>query len=140
MDTNLGKTMFTRTVCYGPSAPWSDKSTRWHRVPGCLLAAIALQCANPAGAADPSAQTNLQQWELRRLNEPTATELAQERAGKVFIYDGLTDRQVDQALDAHFARIEYMMFVGTVKTDATGEARHDEQGNVQTESGGCGSE
>jgi hypothetical protein len=105
-----------------------------------LFAAIALAGTLPACAAEPSADANLQQWLLRRLNEPTVRERAHEREGNVYIYDGLTDREVDQALNAHFDRIEYMMFVGTVKTDAMGAARHNEQGNVETESGGCGSE
>ncbi|MGA7181179.1 MAG: hypothetical protein WBX11_16555 [Thiobacillaceae bacterium] len=140
MDTILSEMMFARTVCRGPSAQWWGKSAHWHRVAACMLAVMALRCAMPAGAADPSVQASLLQWELRRLNEPTANELVHERAGNVFIYDGLTDRQVDRALDVHFNRIESMMFVGTVKTDAAGAARLDQQGNVETESGGCGSE
>ncbi len=102
---------------------------------GFVLAASMLMCAVPAGAANDPAQTNLEQWLLRRLNEPTERERAHEREGNVYIYDGLTDRQVDQALNLHFDRIEYMMFVGTRKTEPTTAALS----NAETESPGCGS-
>lgn len=112
-----------------------------------LLAAIALAGSLPASAADPSADANLAQWQLRRLNEPTERERLHEREGNVYVYDGLTDREVDQALSAHFDRIEYMMFVGTRKTDTpdsannttqkNGAAQGDAPSNVETESPGC---
>lgn len=108
---------------------------RW--IYGCMLAATALMCAVPVGAAEASAQTSLEQWLLRRLNQPTERERAHEREGNVYIYDGLTDREVDQALSAHFDRIEYMMFVGTRKTDPTDTANSNVQINVATESPGC---
>lgn len=105
---------------------------------GCMLAATALMCAVPVGAAETSADTSLHQWELRRLNEPTERERAHERAGNVYIYDGLTDREVDQALNAHFDRIDYMMFIGTRKTaPADDPANSNAQGNGETESPGC---
>ncbi len=101
---------------------------------GLVLAAGTLTGAGPAGAENDAAQANLEQWLLRRLNEPTARERAHERAGNVYIYDGLTDRDVDLALNRHFDRIEYMMFVGTRRTDPTGTA----PGDAETESPGCG--
>lgn len=52
-------------------------------------------------------------------------------------YDGLTDREVDQALSAPFKRIEYMMFVGTRKTGTTDAANSNVQGEAETESSGC---
>jgi hypothetical protein len=90
--------------------------------------------AMPAAAVSDSAQANLEQWLLRRLNEPTERELAHEREGNVYIYEGLTDRDVDQALSKNFDRIEYMMFVGTRRTDPTETA----PGDAETESPGCG--
>lgn len=70
---------------------------------------------------------------------PIPQELQDEHSGKVYIYDGLTDREVDQALDNHFQRIESMMFVGTVKTDEQGQPLIDtESGKPMQESGGCG--
>ncbi len=82
-----------------------------------MVAILAALGAVPATAVDvQNPQNNLEQWLLRRLNEPTARELAHERQGNVYVYDGLADREVDQALNRHFDRIEYMMFVGTRKT------------------------
>lgn len=109
-------------------------AVRRHLIVGLVLAAGTLMCAAPAGAAEDSAQTNLEQWSLRRLNEPTERERAHERQGNVYIYDGLTDRDVDLALNRHFDRIEYMMFVGTRRTDPSGTAPSD----AETESPGCG--
>ena len=101
---------------------------------GLVLAAGTLMGAGPAGAASDAARANLEQWLLRRLNDPTARERAHERKGNVYIYDALTDRDVDLALNRHFERIEYMMFVGTRRTDPNGTA----PGDGETESPGCG--
>ncbi len=103
----------------------------------CFLALPLAVTAAPVRAGDDEAQANLQQWQLRRLNQPTNRERAQELSGGIYIYDGLTDRQVDHALDRHFDRIENMMFMGTVKTGPSGDAMRDERGNIATESGGC---
>ena len=93
---------------------------------------------SPVLARDPDQA--LHDWQVRRLMQPLPHELKKERSGSVYIYDGLTEREVETALDAHFNRIQYMMFVGTVKTDARGEPLHDNAtGQVIQESGGCGS-
>ena len=104
-----------------------------------ILAALGAVPAIAEEAWDP--QDSLEQWLLRRLNEPTARELAHERQGNVYVYDGLTDREVDQAMNRHFDRIEFMMFVGTrktdpAKTDSGGMASADS--GDDTESPGCG--
>jgi hypothetical protein len=104
---------------------------------GCMLAAAALMCAVPVSAAEDSAQTNLEQWLLRRLNQPTEHERKHEREGNVYIYDGLTDREVEQALSRNFGRIEYMMFVGTRKTVPNDTSNANAQNNAETESPGC---
>ncbi len=104
---------------------------------GCLLAASLLVGSATADATAVPEQTSLEQWQLRRLNEPSARELAHERKGNIYIYDGLTDREVDEALIKHFGRIEYMMFVGTRKTDPAGEAHGKAGSNTETESPGC---
>jgi hypothetical protein len=98
---------------------------------GLVLASGTLMCTVPAAAV---AEASLEQWLLRRLNDPTPHERAHERNGNVYIYDGLTDREVEHALNSHFDRIEYMMFVGTRRTDPTGS----EPGIMETESPGCG--
>lgn len=88
-----------------------------------MLDAALLMGALPEAAAEASAQANLEQWLLRRLNDPTERERAHERQGNVYIYDGLTDRDVDQAMRDHFDRIEYMMFLGTRRTAPDGQRR-----------------
>ena len=123
-----------------PSGRRVGETARRRCIFGCMLAATALMFAVPVGSAAASVQTSLEQWQLRRLNEPSERERAHEREGHVYIYDGLTDREVDQALSAHFKRIEYMMFVGTRKTGSTDAANSNVQGEAETESPGCGGE
>ena len=138
-------TMASAAVHRAPSDRRAGETARYRSIFGCLLAATALLCSVQVGAAEASAKTNLEQWQLRRLNAPTERELAHERKGRVYIYDGLSDREVDHALSAHFDRIEYMMFVGTRKSGSTNavngnansNADGNADGNVATESPGC---
>jgi hypothetical protein len=70
--------------------------------------------------------------------QPSPQELETERMGNVYIYDRLTEREVDTALNTHFDRIQHMMFVGTVKTDTSGKALQDPvSGQSIQESGGA---
>jgi len=104
-----------------------------------VLAALAMGSL-PVQAADQDADKALHDWQLRRLTQPLPQELTKERSGSVYVYDGLTDREVDAALTSHFDRIQYMMFVGTKKTDKQGNLKLDSAtGQVMQESGGCGS-
>jgi len=95
--------------------------------------------ANPGHGMDLDTDKALHDWQVRRLMDPSPQELEKERMGNVYIYDGLTEREVDTALDTQFPRIQNMMFVGTVKTDTHGEPLQDaESGEPVRESGGCG--
>jgi hypothetical protein len=100
------------------------------------MAASLLSIANPGIGMDLDPDKALHDWQVQRLLEPSQRELEKERKGSVYIYDGLTDREVDTALKTQFPRIQNMMFVGTVKTGARGEPVQD-AGYVK-ESGGCG--
>ncbi|MGA7181419.1 MAG: hypothetical protein WBX11_17790 [Thiobacillaceae bacterium] len=92
----------------------------------------------PKNIVQANADADLHAWEVRRLTHPTPLELRDEQSGKVYIYDDLTDREVDQALDNNFQRIESMMFVGTVKTDEQGDpVINSATGQPMQESGGC---
>jgi hypothetical protein len=76
--------------------------------------------------------------ELRRLFDPTDAELASEAEGRVYIYDGLTDRDIQQAMNEEFERVVNMMFIRTRKTDETGQVKRDaETGEVKYEDDGC---
>jgi len=80
----------------------------------------------------------LRDIELRRLFDPTEAEVASEAEGRIYIYDGLTDVDVQRALNEEFDRVEHMMFIRTQKTDAKGEVKRDAQtGAVEHEDDGC---
>lgn len=101
-----------------------------------LLATIGLAAtlisSSIAAAADVS------DIEQRRLFEPTEAERAAEAEGRIYIYDGLTDRDVQRALDDEFERVDSMMFIRTRKTDEDGKIKRDEDtGEVEVEGDGC---
>jgi hypothetical protein len=79
-----------------------------------------------------------QSWQLSLLFNPSDQQYEMERRGRVFIYDGLRDNQIEQALDDQYERIEGMMFVNTVLTDDNGVPLTDPQtGEVLVEDDGC---
>lgn len=73
----------------------------------------------------PAAATDVREIELRRLLQPTAAEQQDEAHGRVYIYDGLRDTDIEHAMDQEHARIENMMFIRTKLTDEQGEVRKD---------------
>lgn len=102
------------------------------------MAASLLSFANLGNGIELDPNRGLHDWQVRRLMEPSPQELKKERDGYVYIYDGLTEREVDTALDSQFFRIQNMMFVGTVKTDTSGQPLRDAaSGQSIQESGGC---
>jgi hypothetical protein len=54
---------------------------------------------------------DLRDIELRRLFEPTPAELRQERAGRVYIYDGLKEADIERAMREQYTRLDSMMFI-----------------------------
>jgi hypothetical protein len=77
-------------------------------------------------------------WQEKMLFTPSPSQLELEKRGRIMIYDGLKDTQVSRAMDAQFDRIESMMFVRTVATDARGEVLRDkETDEVVVEDDGC---
>ena len=77
-------------------------------------------------------------WQLRRLHEPSVSELHSERQGRIVIYDGLKDTQVEEAMDQEYDRIRSMMFIRTVVTDSQGEPLRDAQtGQLMVEEDDC---
>jgi hypothetical protein len=79
----------------------------------------------------------LDDWQLRRLLQPTAAELQREGFGEIVIYDGLTDQQVEAALSAYPERMRSMMFVGTIMTDEQGQPLMDPVGGFVQQDEGC---
>ena len=45
---------------------------------------------------------DVRDMELRRLFDPTQAEIASEAEGRIYIYDGLTERDVQRALNEAF--------------------------------------
>lgn len=79
-----------------------------------------------------------QDWQLSLLFNPGDHQYAMERRGRIFIYDGLRDTVVEQALDEQYDRIEGMMFVNTIVTDDDGVPMTDpETGELLVEDDGC---
>jgi hypothetical protein len=63
--------------------------------------------------------------DLRRLFEPTEAEREEEATGRIYIYDGLRDIDVERAMRDEYDRIENMMFIREKKTDGKGEVLKD---------------
>ena len=128
----------TGRYCHGLQPERVMKSIR--RVFAAMVLGALAAASLPVQAADQGPDKGLHDWQLRRLTQPLPQELAKERSGSVYVYDGLNDREVDAALDSQFNRIQYMMFVGTKKTDERGRVKQDPAtGRVMQESGGCSS-
>ncbi len=74
------------------------------------------------------AEENYRKWQLDRLFAPTAQQLMREKSGRVAIYDGLLDTEVEQVMESQFDRLASMMFVRTIVTDKVGTPLTDGQG------------
>ena len=84
------------------------------------------------------ARADLNDWYMQQLFEPSEMQLAMERRGRVMIYNGLRDTDVQRALDEEFDRVDSMLFTGTVVTDEDGEPVRDEKtGEVLVENEEC---
>ncbi len=107
-------------------------NTRCNHIFG-TLAILLFACQSQAAIGG-----NSEDWQQRRLMNPTPDELNREQMGHIMIYDGLTDRQIAAAMDRHFNRIQSMMFTGIVVTDTAGAPLTDpDTGVVVTENDGC---
>ena len=100
-----------------------------------VIAALFLTTA-PVQAA--FSESVYERWQIKRMFEPAQSQLKLDQRGKVFIYEGITDRDVSRVMDEAFERIEHMMFVGTVVTDKGGKPKSDPlTGLVMKEDDGC---
>ena len=76
--------------------------------------------------------------DLRRLFEPAPAELRAEESGRIYIYEGLRETDVERAMEEEFDRVESMMFIRVKKTDKTGKTLKDpETGDAVVEDDGC---
>lgn len=82
-----------------------------HRI-GTISAISAFLSSTLAAADDHiTAVAPSQDFQLRRLMQPSPAERTAEQKGKIYIYDSLEYADVEQALDDNFDRIENMMFI-----------------------------
>jgi len=87
-----------------------------------IVVALALGCLVLATAV-PAAQRD---WQTTMLHNPSAAQLKMEQRGRVFIYDGLQEAEVDRAMDTQFGRVDTMMFIRTKKTTEGGDESTDD--------------
>lgn len=77
-------------------------------------------------------------WQNNTLFNPSKSVLEREHSGSVMIYDGITDREIERAMEEQFNRVQAMMFVNVVKTDEAGEVLTDPMTNQPLDSDdGC---
>ena len=89
-------------------------------------------------ATAPRGETDVSEIERRRLFEPTPAELRAEADGRVYVYEGLRDTDVERALDEEFKRVQNMMFIRVKPTDADGKTRKDPTtGAAYVQDDGC---
>ncbi len=105
-----------------------------------FISALAMSVALVGAAAADEFDLAMagEDWQRNRLLAPSEAQRAQEAEGAVIIYQGLRDVDVEQAMNEEFDRLEHMMFVDTVVTNADGEPAIDpDTGRVLTESDDC---
>ncbi len=90
-----------------------------------LLSRLILAAASLAANAV-AAESDYREWQLQKLLEPTAQDRALDATGRVYIYDGLRDTDIEHAMETQFGRVANMMFVRTVITDVANEPLMDE--------------
>ena len=89
-----------------------------------LVICMFLALLPPAGnvfAGDPG----FDDWQREKLLQPTDRDLAREAAGRVHIFDGMTDSDIELAMRTQFDRVASMMFVRTIVTDQAGAPLKD---------------
>lgn len=63
-------------------------------------------------ASFPMVVTANESHNLNALFQPEISLILAEARGRVTIYDGLKNKDIEQAMDEQFDRIEHMMFIG----------------------------
>ena len=99
------------------------------------FAAIVLSVSAPASVAD---NDKIDSYQQNALFHPSSNQLRRESQGFVYIYDGMTDKTIDKAMDDQPGRIESMMFVNTLMTDENGNPLRDaETGEILATDDDC---
>ncbi len=96
-----------------------------HLVASCALVVSGI-LYSAQGVAAPSEEEVAVNWDQVQLHNPSETLLAAESRGRVTIYDGLYQSDVDRAMDEQFRRIDRMMFIRTQQRTEVGHAMDEE--------------
>mgnify|MGYP001551576226 FL=1 len=99
----------------------------------CATTAL-LWCVNTHAHQHESSAIPEDRYDLRRLMQPSAAELASEKKGRIHIYDSLEINEINSALDENFDRIQNMMFTRIYHLPPPGAGPDDE---VEIEDDGC---
>ena len=75
--------------------------------------------------------------QIKRLVSPSFIQSKYEKKGKVYLYVGLKDKEVDRVLDQQFDRIENFMFASIIKTDKFENPMRNKKGELLLESDDC---
>lgn len=89
-----------------------------------LIAAILSSATAPVRAAD----DRFSAYQQKVLFAPGESVRKAEAGGRVTIYDGVDEQQVEAAMDTQFERIEHMMFVRMRRSSEDGPASYDDDG------------
>ena len=101
---------------------------------GFVVFMLAAPVSWASDSENPPTDPAYRQLEMRRLFQPNEFEMRNEAAGSVYIYEGLTDRAVNQAMEDEFERVEHMMFINTIRTDAQGKPlRNPDTGLIEAD-------
>lgn len=95
-----------------------------------LPGTVALLLLGAGLATQPAAEppAGVTAIDKRRLFNPTPSERAAEQRGRIYIYDGLHERDIDQAFETEFERIESMMFIRLQRDSPTGGTATQDDG------------
>ena len=107
--------------------------------PSLMMMLLGLTAVTGVALANHTGQPNeADDWQHQQIHHPGKAQLQRERQGRVTIYDGFTDREVDSILDRHFRRMDYMMFTRIKLTDQRGRVLKDRVTEKDiTEDDGC---
>lgn len=67
-------------------------------------------------------------WQLEMIHDPSAAQIRVEERGRVYIYDGLHETDVELAMNTQFNRLDNMMFVRTKVETPEGESEAADDG------------
>lgn len=112
----------------------------FYRIPNHWLAIICFSLVaitQPVLAEETTPSFALHNLQLARLMQPSNRQIKREKTQHVYIYIGMKDTNVEQAMDEQFERIENFVFAATIVTDEQGKPLYNKHGHIVTEDDDC---